>query len=144
MNKKITLIIIIAVLVAGGMFFGAYKYGEHAQGRSQFGGQESFNRNGQPRNSAVRGGNNAGFTAGKILNKDNSSISISLQNGGSRIIFISTSTPVLKSVSGSLDDLEPGQNVLIQGSPNSDGSLTAQSIQIRSDNGLIPGPQRGQ
>ena len=72
-----------------------------------------------------------GFTAGEIIAKDNKSITIRLRENGSRIVFLTSATPVTKSVNGSVSDLIAGEQVSITGTPNQDGSLSAESIQIR-------------
>lgn len=71
-----------------------------------------------------------GFTAGEIISKDERSITVSLPEGGSRIIFITESTPVQKSAAGTLADLAVGTQVVVTGSANQDGSISAQSVQI--------------
>ena len=135
MNNKNKIISAVAVVViAGAAFFGGMKYGEAkvpagAFGRTAFSG-------GQGGNVQFRGGPGGrgglgGFLAGSILSKDATSITIGIQDGGSKIVFTSASTTVSKMAAGSMNDLATGTSVIVQGTPNSDGSITAQAIQIR-------------
>jgi hypothetical protein len=92
---------------------------------------------------AGRLGNRAGvggFVTGKIIAKDATSITVELRSGtstdttagtGSKIVFISDTTNVTKTATGSLTDLAIGTEVSAQGTPNSDGSVTATMVQIR-------------
>lgn len=149
MDKKINLtsVVIVVVLVAGISFFGGMKFGESkglvggpmAQGGLQRGGPGNFAPDGartvgtgQP---SARTGNRAaggGFSSGEILLKDTKSITIKLATGGSQIIFFSTSTPIMKSTGGTSADLIVGESVMVSGPANQDGSINAQTIQIRS------------
>lgn len=135
-NKKVVTGV-VAVIIAVVIFFGGMKYGQartrggmmnlNVQGRNQAFGAGTFGgRTGGP-----RGGQMAGAVLGEILSKDDKSITVKLPNGGSKIVFTSGSTQVMKQVVGSLSDLVVGTNVTVLGSANSDGSVTAQSVQIR-------------
>lgn len=76
------------------------------------------------------------FLMGEIMSKDDKSITLKLANGGSRVILFSDSTEVGKFVTGSIADMEIGKSVIANGKTNQDGSITAQSIQIRPDKNL--------
>lgn len=138
--KKILPIIIIVVIVGAGAFFGGMKYNQSKQVSSiqqrfqQMGANVGGIRNGGTRNGA---GN---FVGGEIIAKDNpagdgasKSITVKLQDGGSKIVFFSDSTQITKSASGTVDDLKTGENLMVTGQTNSDGSITAQTIQIRPE-----------
>lgn len=141
MNKIIPVIIAI-IIVGAGAFYGGMKYQQSKpltaadfqnlrnlsfEQRQQMFGQMGANASGAVRRRA--GGTNG--ATGEIISKDDKSITIKLQDGGSKIVFYSNPTDITKSVSGSSTDLEIGKTVTVNGSANQDGSLTAESIQIR-------------
>ncbi len=138
-NKMLIGFIIAVIIVGAGAFYGGMQYGKSQAGSGNnaakqqrlaqgAGGQVQggqFNRQG-------RGGQaGGGFANGDIIAKDDKSITVQLQGGGSKIIFLSGNTQIMKSVDGSIGDLSIGQNVMVTGTANADGSITAQSIQLR-------------
>ncbi|MDP2736903.1 MAG: hypothetical protein Q8O59_03975 [bacterium] len=134
MQNKMLIGFIIAVIVVGaGSFYGGMLYGKSQELQSKFslggpGGLVNHSTN------FGRGGNRTaggGFVNGDIIAKDDKSITVKSTDGGSKIVFLSETTQIMKSVDGSAVDLETGKNVMITGSANSDGSLTAGSIQLR-------------
>jgi hypothetical protein len=132
MNKKNILSVVALVAVAGVSFFGGMKYTSSAssQNPNRTGGQGRVA--GTFRQGAGgAGGANGNFVNGQILSKDDKSITISLQGGGSKIVFISDSTMISKSAAGTKEDLSVGTMVLATGQANPDGSVNGQNIQIR-------------
>jgi len=134
MKKFLPLILIVIIGVGVGAFYGGMKYAEsktlsnRQQRMQQFGANFGGFRLGS--GSGQRGG--SGFTAGEIIAKDDKSVTVKLQNGGSKIVFLSDSTEITKSAASALSDLEVGKNIIVNGTANSDGSITAQTIQLRS------------
>ncbi len=139
MNNKIVLIVLTAVIVGGAAFFGGMKYGESAGSQMAniqgvrdrgFGGGNASSTFGRRGGMGLPG--QGGFTGGQIIAKDDKSITVQLMGGGSKIIFFSGSTMIMKSATGTPDDLAVGAQVVATGSANSDGSVTASSLQLRS------------
>jgi hypothetical protein len=81
---------------------------------------------------AGRNGAGGGFVSGQIASIDASSITVSLSNGSSENVYYSSSTSIVKPTPGSASDLQVGTMVMIGGTSNSDGSVTASTIQIRN------------
>jgi hypothetical protein len=133
MKKHIIVVAIVVIVACGGSFYAGMKYTQAGRQKGfanmALGGQV-FERNGQ--GGAMRGGNGGiGGAMGEVIAKDASSITIKLRDGGSKIILFSGTTEISKSVSGVPNDVAVGKSVMVSGTANQDGSITAQSIQIR-------------
>jgi hypothetical protein len=144
MNKKYLAAFIIAIIIVGaGSFYGGTAYEKNSLSTQGLLRNQGGNRLGQggPGNGQAgnrpggfnRGQNGGGFVGGQIVSKDDKSITVKGQDGSSKIIFFSDQTTVGKSVAGSIADLNNGQNVMVNGQANPDGSINAQNIQIRPD-----------
>ena len=141
--------VIVGVIVLIVVFYGGVSYGKN-QTPAGNQGIQTFGQNGMTGGQrGVRGGG-GGFVNGQIIAKDANSITIELRalgqndkggantggvnqpsTGGSKIVFYTNQTTISKTVSGSLADLTVGEQVNVTGTPNTDGSVNAQSVQIR-------------
>ncbi len=131
-------VIIIVVIVGAAAFLG----GIHYQKSRPFSGDQIFQRsgNGQFRQQfgGAQGGQggqfvgrrNGGAVMGEILSTDANSITVKLPDESSKIVVLSGSTAINKSANGTKDDLKAGERVAVFGTANSDGSVTAQNIQL--------------
>lgn len=128
MNKTIIMVIVV-VLVGAGSFFAGTKVKSKSVTSNfpQMGGQM---RNGQGVTQRIQ--SMGGGMVGEIIAKDDTSITIKLADGGSKIVIILSSTNVNKTTGGSKDDLKIGEQVMVVGRANSDGSINAQSVQLGS------------
>lgn len=111
-------------------FFGGIKYQQAktpAQGaRGQF-------ANGQNRTGGLNGQVRQGMgrpIVGDIVSADASSITVKLTDGSSKIVLLGTNVTVSKTSDTTKDELKTGAKVGVFGTENSDGSITAQNIQL--------------
>src|SRR4030042_3441548 len=140
--KKIIPISIVLILVVGGAFYGGMKY---QQSKNPLGGfslqgfqnlseeerQELFTGNvGGALQGRVGREAGAGFLNGEVIAIDEQNLTLKMPDGGSKIVFFSDSTKISKTAEGSTDDIEIGKQIMITGEQNSDGSYTAQTIQL--------------
>ncbi len=131
MNKNIIITVLVGIIMAGGGFWGGMKYQESRKPvfSRQFGGPGSGN-GGQ----SARGANRMGFrpTTGEIISSDDKSITVKLPDNSSKIILLSEKTEINKADKATKDELKIGERVAVFGQENSDGSVTAQNIQLNS------------
>ncbi len=138
---------IIVVVVGVGAFFGGMKVGQMGGNRAQAFQNlrnlspeerqqrlQQFGMNGQPGANGQMGGMGArmsGGTMGDVISKDDKSFTVKLRDGGTRIVFFSPTTQTMKSVDATATDVQVGTTVIVNGTSNPDGSVTAQTVQIR-------------
>jgi len=134
-HEMIIIAAVIAVIIVGaGSFYGGMAYAGSKRTAGAF-GQGNFAGRGQGTVAgavgARVGAQGGGLVNGDIISLDDKSITIKSRDNSSKIVFFSSSTEVGKFVSGAISDLTVGESLMVTGKSNSDGSVTAQSIQIR-------------
>lgn len=131
-NKNTIAIIIVALICLGAGFFGGMKYQDNRRsgnmpGNMQQGVPPNERGSANGKNGAV--GNNQPV-GGEITSIDDGSITIKTQDGGSKIVTLSSSTAIKIASSGSVSDLTKGDIVVVNGTTNSDDTVSAISITI--------------
>ncbi len=133
MNMKTKIIIGAAVLVAAAFYAGT-AYGSRSATSSQ------ARMRTRDASSVAAFGNRTGanamnargnFITGSVLSKDDKSITVGIREGGSKIVFFGSNASITKTATGTADDIQLNSQVTVTGTANSDGSFTAQSIQLR-------------
>lgn len=132
MNKTnlIAIALVLSGIAGGGGFFAGMKYQQNI--RSSFFtqmGNGQFRANTMMRNG---GGTRGSFrpVAGEIIKHDDTSVTVKLADGSSKIVLITEKTDIRKTDTGLKTDLTTGTQIAVFGSENTDGSVTAQNVQI--------------
>jgi len=127
MKNNVFSFILIAVISLGvGFYAGSFYQKNQQQSRfSQFG-----TRNFSGQNQGGRFGMGTRPISGQIIKKETDSITVKTQNGSTRIVFFTEKTSIGKITKTTTEDLKENETVFIIGQENSDGSITAQNIQI--------------
>lgn len=124
--------ILIAVIVGAAGFFGGMQY-QKSMSFSQFGsGMNRFSSGQGSQGRFFMGGNRNGGSRviGNVLSMDSNSMTVKTPDGSTRIVILAGSTTYSKATTGTVSDVKTGENVSVFGTINSDGSVTAQNIQI--------------
>ncbi len=134
MKNNAIVMIIVGLVIGGGLgFYGGIKY---QAGKATLSATMNNTNGGGGGRFAGQGGRFGGGngalrpTAGKIIASDTTSITVQLQDGSSKIVLLTDKTQVNKAEKATKDDLKNGVQVAVFGMTNSDGSVTAQMIQL--------------
>jgi hypothetical protein len=133
-------VVLAAVAFGGGMFVEKAVASPTAAasgqggGRGQFGqgggrGQGGQGQGGQGARGGLRG------TTGTVDHVDGNTVYVKAQDGSTVKVTTSNSTAVDVTKQGSVADLAPGSQVVVQGNRGSDGTVAAQRITERPANG---------
>ncbi|MFA6081135.1 MAG: hypothetical protein WC741_01890 [Patescibacteria group bacterium] len=133
MKNNYLITVLLVIVFAGIGFYGGIKYqqGQRVNLSGQFGTGQGFARNG--RTGGTGGvGSRSGFRPvnGEIISSDSDSITVKLQDGSSRIVILSSKTLINKATTATISDLKMGEKVVVFGTDNADGSVTAQNVQL--------------
>lgn len=132
-TQQIIIVVLIAIIAVGAGFFGGMQYQKSQKVQIAFGqGARQFGTNGQGgQNQFFRRSMRDGMgVTGEIISTDEKSVTVKMPDGSSKIVILSDSTEINKQASGSRSDLKTGERIAVFGSTNSDGSVTAQNIQL--------------
>lgn len=139
MKNLITYLILI-IIAGGGGFYGGTIYQKNKltsnpqelfQAMRQNGGFSQNQNNNQNSNRPTgRMFGDGGQVTGEITSVDDKSITVKMQDGSSKIVILSDKTSINKATEAAKTDLKVGEKVSAFGITNSDGSVTAQNIQL--------------
>lgn len=153
LKKNPTLMIsVVAIICMAVGFFGGMKYQQtkvptFARNRQNAVGSMQDN-NGKPNQTGTtrntKNGTGMGFGGmhiGTVSSIDDTSMTIKLQDGSSKIVILSKTTSYKLTTDGSKTDITVGSAVAVSGTTNTDGSVSAENVQLNP--AMIGGPQNG-
>ena len=140
MNSKRIGTAVVALIVGAGIGYLIPHGSTGPQGANAQAG--SFSRGGT---FMLRGGNqaNGGFLTGTVAKADANSITVNTRDGSSHVVLLTPDTTYSKSAAGSASDVTVGSDVIVSGTTNSDGSVSANLVQLRpagANGPMIPAP----
>jgi hypothetical protein len=134
-TKETTMMVIAAIVIAAASFYGGMKYQESQRTaflRNNFGSMMGQNnqRIGGTANGGMMRTNRGRPVIGEIISMDTDSITIKQQDGSSKIVLTTDKTIFNKTAAVQKDEVRVGEQIGVFGIENSDGSYTAQNVQL--------------
>jgi hypothetical protein len=163
MNKALKTILGVAgvLIIAGASFYGGMLYGESQapataaaltldmpEGFQPPDGADMPGAGMRP-GGAGQGGAAGGFAApagmtfGEIESIDGATLTLATQSDGTLAVQVTDTTLIEKNASVDVTDLVVGEMVIVSGSENDDGSITARSVQVSPAGRFMGGPSAG-
>ena len=72
----------------------------------------------------------SGIATGEVLSINDTSMTVNLSDGGTKLIFLGSDITVQRLSDQSIEDVTTGDVVIVRGDANDDGSITASTIQL--------------
>jgi len=147
MNRIVQIVVgvVLMLAVVGGSFYAGMLYGQgqggstaagvdqfaafataRANGEAPAGGQFNGQFGGRDQGSAQGAGN----TFGQIESIADGVVTLTTDAGGTVKVQVADTTLIEKNASVTINELEVGETVIVSGSENADGSITARSVQV--------------
>jgi Cu/Ag efflux protein CusF len=134
MNKNTMIVasVILIIIAAAGGFFGGMVYQKNQTPSFGMMGQNGSRQGGNFAGRLGQSGQNSNFrpVRGQVLSIGNNSLTVKMSDGSTKIVVLSSSTSFAQSTKAALSDIKTGDTVNVVGTQNSDGSVTAQDVQI--------------
>ena len=146
MKKQIGIFAVVILVLAIGSFYGGTIYQKNKSTQStnrnlsnNFRSAQNLTDEQRTQMIAQRGAGNGtfrsssstGFISGEVITKSDDSITIKLLDGGSALVYISSSTTnVTKQTTTTISNIQTGNQVMINGTKNADGSYSATMIRL--------------
>lgn len=127
-KSNLLLTIILVTTVGVGAFFAGMKYQQGKQpSRLDFQAMH-----GERQGQGFPGGPQLGteIVRGEIISKNDDSVTVKLPDESSKIVLLSDNTQINKASEATRDDLNTGEQIMVVGKTNSDGSVSATQIQL--------------
>jgi hypothetical protein len=139
-NNKIILpaVFLVVGIISG--FTGGYYYRNYSISKMRGNFSNVQGQRFTPNGNGGQNRNISGFngTNGQIISNDNTSLTVKLNDGSTKIIILSDSTTYSDLIEANKSDLKTGINIAVFGTTNSDGSVTAERIQLNPLNIIRP------
>jgi hypothetical protein len=146
-NSSLVIMIVIAVVFFG-IGFGTAKLFPGSSATTNQGAagarQGAAGRMGGAGFAGRGGAAGAGFVTGQVEKADATSLSVKLRDGSVKLVLVASSTKASHTTDATIGDITVGSDVVVNGTTNSDGSVTAQMIQIRPAGQNLPPVGQGQ
>lgn len=130
MNRILISGLLVAMSAAGGFWGGTLYQKGKMPTRPDFASLGANAGQGTNGASANRRSAGPGGLTGEITSKDETSLTIKTSTGSTQTAYYSNLTKVVTDQTANLSDIKTGSNVTIVGTPNSDGSVTADTVRL--------------
>jgi hypothetical protein len=132
-NMMIVVAVVLIIVAAAGGFFAGLMYQKNQTPTLGTAGRGNF---------AARAGQNAAFrpVRGQVLSMSDTTLTVKMSDGSTKIVVLSSSTAFMQSTKAALTNVKTGDTVNVVGTQNSDGSVTAQDVQINPPAGGFARP----